>query len=121
MFDGYFEQMTMQPEGERSLRAGFRQVPIRKRLQDQFDQCEDAQKPHGAEPASRCLRQLVRSFRSMRITVTDLRQRLKGATRRRQVLEEGPATPTPRLLLGRTPTKLYSPFGIDSPCRPAPF
>ncbi|XP_048518905.1 troponin C isoform X1 [Dendroctonus ponderosae] len=74
MFDGYFEQMTMQPEGERSLRAGFRQVPIRKRLQDQFDQCEDAQKPHGAEPASRCLRQLVRSFRSMRITVTDLRQ-----------------------------------------------
>lgn len=52
-------------------------------------------------------------------------QRFKTNTRRRQILQESPShyvrTPTPRSrsksreLLGRTPTKLYSPFGIESP------
>lgn len=43
-------------------------------------------------------------------------------TRRRQILEESCMTPncaTPQTyskrILGRTPTKLYSPFSIDSP------
>lgn len=44
------------------------------------------------------------------------------STKRRQILQEGPMTPnceTPqtfsRKVLGRTPTKLYSPFSIESP------
>lgn len=41
------------------------------------------------------------------------------STKRRQILKEGPMTPnceeTPRKILGRTPTKMYSPFGIESP------
>ncbi|KAJ8972124.1 hypothetical protein NQ314_000350 [Rhamnusium bicolor] len=46
----------------------------------------------------------------------------KYQQKRRQILEEGPMTPscaTPHTfskhILGRTPTKLYSPFGIESP------
>lgn len=47
----------------------------------------------------------------------------KISTKRRQILEEGPLTPngcpTPnefsKAVLGRTPTRLYSPFGIESP------
>lgn len=47
----------------------------------------------------------------------------KISTKRRQILEEGPMTPnacpTPntfsKTVLGRTPTRLYSPFGIESP------
>lgn len=47
----------------------------------------------------------------------------KISTKRRHILEEGPMTPnscpTPngfsKALLGRTPTRLYSPFGIESP------
>lgn len=47
----------------------------------------------------------------------------KISTKRRQILEEGPMTPngcpTPngfsKTLLGHTPTRLYSPFGIESP------
>lgn len=47
----------------------------------------------------------------------------KISTKRRQILEEGPMTPnsfpTPnglsKAVLGRTPTRLYSPFGIESP------
>lgn len=46
-------------------------------------------------------------------------------TKRRQILEEGPVTPncaTPhtysRAVLGRTPTQMYSPFGIDTPKTP---
>lgn len=46
-------------------------------------------------------------------------QMFKISTKRRQILEEGPMTPCPNTLsktvLGRTPTKLYSPFGIESP------
>lgn len=49
-------------------------------------------------------------------------QKFRTSTRRRQILEEGPMTPncaTPhtvsKQVLGRTPTKLYSPFGIESP------
>lgn len=47
----------------------------------------------------------------------------KISTKRRRILEEGPMTPnggpTPngfsKVVLGRTPTRLYSPFGIESP------
>lgn len=49
-------------------------------------------------------------------------QKFKSSTRRRQRLEEQQSpsnmqTPQTRSrqLLGRTPTKLYSPFGIESP------
>lgn len=52
-------------------------------------------------------------------------QRFRIPTKRRQILEEGPMTPnceTPqtvtRKVLGRTPTKLYSPFSIESPYHP---
>jgi len=47
-------------------------------------------------------------------------QKLRPSTRRRFKLDESPLTPnTPRTrskcLLGRTPTKMYSPFAIDTP------
>lgn len=51
-------------------------------------------------------------------------QKFRSSTRRRQRLEETPEnsackSQTPqtrsRHLLGRTPTKMYSPFGIESP------
>jgi len=66
------------------------------------------------------------TLRDVRVTIGTWSQRLKNPTRRRQRLLQGsPYTPTqstkktcsPRSkkLLGRTPTKLYSPFGIETP------
>lgn len=49
-------------------------------------------------------------------------QIFRTSTKRRQILEEGPVTPgclspdsRAQKVLGRTPTKMYSPFGIESP------
>ncbi|XP_060534365.1 uncharacterized protein LOC132706818 [Cylas formicarius] len=65
---------------------------------------------------------LSKTFNSVRTTLGTLSQRFKTSTKRRQILQEGPMTPNPQTpysfskqILGRTPTKLYSPFGIDSP------
>ncbi|XP_014473953.1 PREDICTED: uncharacterized protein LOC106744059 [Dinoponera quadriceps] len=66
---------------------------------------------------------LSRTISSMRTTFGTISQRFKCSTRRRHRLEEqhspGSKMQTPqtrsRQLLGRTPTKLYSPFGIESP------
>jgi len=59
-------------------------------------------------------------LRDVRLTFGTWSQRLKNPTRRRErLINNSPYTPgrTPRSkqLLGRTPTKLYSPFGIESP------
>lgn len=65
---------------------------------------------------------ISKTFSSVRTTFGTISQKFKASTRRRQILEEGPMTPacaTPqtfsRNLLERTPTKMYSPFSIDSP------
>lgn len=61
-----------------------------------------------------------RKLRDVRQTFGTWSQRLKNPTRRRErLINNSPYTPgrTPRTkqLLGRTPTKLYSPFGIETP------
>ncbi|XP_071562615.1 uncharacterized protein [Temnothorax nylanderi] len=65
---------------------------------------------------------LSRTISSVRTTFGTISQKFKSSTRRRQRLEEQQSpsnmqTPQTRSrqLLGRTPTKLYSPFGIESP------
>ncbi|XP_046738963.1 uncharacterized protein LOC124407153 [Diprion similis] len=65
---------------------------------------------------------LSKTISSVRMTFGTISQKFRSSTRRRQRLEEchSPtisATPQTRSrhLLGRTPTKLYSPFGIESP------
>ncbi|XP_066583270.1 uncharacterized protein [Prorops nasuta] len=68
---------------------------------------------------------LSRTISSMKTTFGTITQKFRNSTRRCQRLEEhspGNSTfkyQTPqtrsRQLLGRTPTKLYSPFGIESP------
>lgn len=70
---------------------------------------------------------LCRTISSVRTTFGTISQKFRSSTRRRQRLEEQQSpnsmykSQTPqtrsRLLLGRTPTKLYSPFGIESPVR----
>lgn len=68
---------------------------------------------------------LSKTISSVRTTFGTISQKFKSSTRRRQRLEEQqspnsickmqtPQTRT-RQILGRTPTKLYSPFGIESP------
>ncbi|XP_001602594.1 uncharacterized protein LOC100113539 [Nasonia vitripennis] len=69
---------------------------------------------------------ISKTISSVRTTFGSISQKFKSSTRRRQRLEEQQSptssackTQTPqsrsRNLLGRTPTKLYSPFGIESP------
>ncbi|XP_076300789.1 uncharacterized protein LOC143218972 [Lasioglossum baleicum] len=68
---------------------------------------------------------LSKTISSVRTTFGTISQKFKSSTRRRQRLEEQQSpnsicklqTPQTRSrqLLGRTPTKLYSPFGIESP------
>ncbi|XP_014203783.1 uncharacterized protein LOC106636059 [Copidosoma floridanum] len=69
---------------------------------------------------------ISKTISSVRTTLGSISQKFKSSTRRRQRLEEQQSptssackSQTPqsrsRNLLGRTPTKLYSPFGIESP------
>lgn len=67
---------------------------------------------------------LSKTISTVRTTFGTISQKFRSSTRRRQRLEEQQSpsnckTQTPqsrsRQLLGRTPTKLYSPFGIESP------
>ncbi|CAG9772716.1 unnamed protein product [Ceutorhynchus assimilis] len=118
------------------------QEHCRKRLKDKFDECEK-ENPNNYEDSKntndrtvlsvlnlndtrRYIRngaeRISKTFNTVRVTFGTLSQRFKSATRRRQILQEGPMTPngqTPytksRQMLGRTPTKMYSPFGIESP------
>ncbi|KAG7212089.1 hypothetical protein KM043_012441 [Ampulex compressa] len=71
---------------------------------------------------------LSRTISSVRTTFGTISQKFRSSTRRRQRLEEQQSpgngvckmqTPQTRSrqILGRTPTKLYSPFGIESPRR----
>ncbi|XP_067015025.1 uncharacterized protein [Anabrus simplex] len=78
--------------------------------------------------ASRVLRSgantLSRTFSSVQTTFGTLSQKFRRSTKRRHRLKnESPSSPvTPqsrsRHILGRTPTKLYSPFGIETPKKP---
>lgn len=64
---------------------------------------------------------IQRTISNVRTSIGTFSQKFRAVTKRRQLLEEGPSTPcmTPQTrskeILGRTPTKLYSPFGIESP------
>ncbi|XP_034251503.1 uncharacterized protein LOC117651531 [Thrips palmi] len=63
---------------------------------------------------------ISKTFATVRNSFDTLSQRFRTSTRRRYRLEnESPQTVTPRTrtrcMLGRTPTKLYSPFGIETP------
>ncbi|KAF7994724.1 hypothetical protein HCN44_004196 [Aphidius gifuensis] len=69
---------------------------------------------------------ISKTISSVRTTFGTISQKFRSSTRRRQILDEQQspingasrsATPQTRsrCLLGRTPTKLYSPFGIESP------
>ncbi|XP_047368509.1 uncharacterized protein LOC124956574 [Vespa velutina] len=70
---------------------------------------------------------LSKTISTVRTTFGTISQKFRSSTRRRQRLEEQQSpgsnnkiqTPQSRSrqLLGRTPTKLYSPFGIESPKR----
>ncbi|XP_033222977.1 uncharacterized protein LOC117176787 [Belonocnema kinseyi] len=71
---------------------------------------------------------ISKTISNVKVTFGNISQRFKISTRRRHRLEEQftpdgsaakSATPQTRSrhLLGRTPTKLYSPFGIESPRR----
>ncbi|KAL3270580.1 hypothetical protein HHI36_021117 [Cryptolaemus montrouzieri] len=69
-----------------------------------------------------------KTFNSVRTSMGSFTQIFKISTKRRQILEEGPMTPncaTPhsfaKRVLGRTPTKLYSPFSIESPYQPTTY
>ncbi|XP_044763251.1 uncharacterized protein LOC123320125 [Coccinella septempunctata] len=70
------------------------------------------------------LDRINKTFNNVRTSVGSFTQMFKTSTKRRQILEEGPMTPScmspdsrAQKVLGRTPTKLYSPFGIESPYR----
>ncbi|KAJ4426950.1 hypothetical protein ANN_26749, partial [Periplaneta americana] len=64
---------------------------------------------------------LSQTLNNVRTTFGTLSQKFRSSTRRRYRLKNespnSPVTPQTRTrhLLGRTPTKLYSPFGIESP------
>ncbi|CAH0384378.1 unnamed protein product [Bemisia tabaci] len=63
---------------------------------------------------------LTKSFGNLRTTIEEFSQKFRASTRRRSRLSDSPITPnTPhsrtRKILGRTPTKLYSPFSIITP------
>ncbi|XP_031331283.1 uncharacterized protein LOC116161923 [Photinus pyralis] len=105
----------------------------RARLQDRFDKSDSSEKSNRSiltivtlEDTRRILRsgaeKICKTFNDLRTNLGTFTQRFRSTTKRRQILQEGPATPgftTPhtfsKALLGRTPTKLYSPFSIDSP------
>lgn len=118
----------------------------RRKLQDKFNEVEDKTTGENGTKKEKLgdrsvlstislndTRRLIRegadkiskSFNTFRTSVGNFSQRFKLPTKRRQILEEGPMTPgcaTPqtfsREILGRTPTKLYSPFSIESPYKP---
>lgn len=110
----------------------------RKKLQDKFDQSDESSPSTSRNndrsvlsvisinDTRRVLRtgteRITKTLSQFRTTLGTISQRFKMPTKRRQILEEGPMTPnceTPqtfsRKVLGRTPTKLYSPFSIESP------
>ncbi|XP_018318609.1 uncharacterized protein LOC112904275 [Agrilus planipennis] len=110
----------------------------RKKLQDRFNDSESSSNKNNRSVLSvlslnnsrKMLRTGTEKFHkglnNFRTTLTSLSQRFRG-TRRRHILEEtnftpnapngAPATPLTfsKTVLGRTPTKLYSPFGIETP------
>ncbi|KAF5284967.1 hypothetical protein FQA39_LY16922 [Lamprigera yunnana] len=113
----------------------------RTNLQEKFEEC-DANTDEGQNHTNRSIltiislndtRKILRSgaerfcktLSSLRTSIGMFSQKFRLSTKRRQLLEEGPTTPnsaTPhtisRAVLGRTPTKLYSPFCIDTPYKP---
>ncbi|KAJ1530431.1 hypothetical protein ONE63_005338 [Megalurothrips usitatus] len=110
------------------------QSSTRQRLQDRFDQeCpyslgqgreENSQNRNRTVQPRRMLRsgadKISKTIATVRNSFDTLSQRFRTSTRRRYRLEnESPQAVTPRTrtrcMLGRTPTKLYSPFGIETP------
>ncbi|XP_044254344.1 uncharacterized protein LOC123004894 [Tribolium madens] len=108
----------------------------RRRLQSNFEECDKNE----TKPVDRSVLSVLsfnentrkifrnsaerfsKTLNTVRTTFGSITQKFRVSTRRRQILEEGPMTPncdTPytfsKQVLGRTPTKLYSPFGIETP------
>ncbi|XP_071057259.1 uncharacterized protein [Onthophagus taurus] len=112
---------------------GHSKLNCRKKLQDKFEKDPEMGSKSGDKSVLSVLtlndtrkvlrtsaEKISKTFSNVRISIGNFSQRFKSSTRRRQILEEGPMTPncsTPRVrsILGRTPTKLYSPFGIETP------
>ncbi|KAG5878514.1 hypothetical protein JTB14_018898 [Gonioctena quinquepunctata] len=72
------------------------------------------------------MERISKTYNTFRTAIGTITQRFKVSTKRRQILEEGPmtpncATPYSRQILGRTPTKMYSPFNIESPYHPTTY
>ncbi|KAF7284710.1 uncharacterized protein LOC143192515 [Rhynchophorus ferrugineus] len=137
-----FERNLSQRSSDSSARSGLN---CRKRLKETFDESDLKQvstdqknKNNSRTDGRRVLSvlnlndtrkyfrngadRLSKTFNSVRVSFETISQRFKTSTKRRQILEEGPMTPNPQTpftkskqVLGRTPTKLYSPFGIESP------
>lgn len=109
----------------------------RQKLQDRFDDTNDCSTSERSDRSvlsvlslndpRRVFRngaeKIQRTFSSVRTSIGTFSQKFRISTKRRQLLEEGPSSPcvTPQTrskqILGRTPTKLYSPFGIETPVR----
>ncbi|KAK4877854.1 hypothetical protein RN001_010360 [Aquatica leii] len=108
----------------------------RTKLQNKFEECESISEDHDRSTQSRLTlslndtrrilrtgaEKICKSFNELRTSIGTFAQKFRLSTKRRQILDEGAMTPgcaTPntfsRVMLGRTPTKLYSPFRIDSP------
>ncbi|CAG7730035.1 unnamed protein product [Allacma fusca] len=68
-------------------------------------------------------KKLNKTIRDVKMSIGNFSQRLRKSTRRRYALTETASavdiTPT-RRILGRTPTKLYSPFSFDTPVGKTP-
>ncbi|KAF5285211.1 hypothetical protein FQR65_LT13326 [Abscondita terminalis] len=106
--------------------ASLKTPNCRTRLQNKFDESENFHESRSQIDTRRIIRtgveKICKTFNNIRNSIGMFSQRFRLSTKRRRILEEGPTTPvcsTPntltRIMLGRTPTKLYSPFCIDSP------
>ncbi|GJQ83462.1 Gos28 [Trypoxylus dichotomus] len=135
--DNKSESFTFHKSVFSSNSNGHSRLQCRIKLQERFEKDGDANSNGGGSKNDRSVLSVLslndtrKAFRNgaekisktisnVRISLGNFSQRFKSSTRRRQILEEGPMTPncsTPqaRTILGRTPTKLYSPFGIESP------
>lgn len=120
------------------LRVNHRQndPTCQRHFQNNFEECDKSE----TKPADRSVlsilslnentrrifrnsaERLTRTLNTGRTTFGTITQKFRVSTRRRQILEEGPMIPNcaisytaSKLVLGKTPTKLYNLFGIETP------
>jgi len=134
-----FQRNTSLTGTNRSNRSEGRSYHCRRKLQDTFDATDTASCCDTSDRQNRSIlsvlslndtkkifkqsaERISKTFTTVRTSFGSFTQKFRMPTKRRQILEEGPMTPvceTPqaRAVLGRTPTKLYSPFAIETPQR----